>query len=56
MRTMVDYTPPAISELGTIADFTRGESFAWTLDGMTLSELVGHVIDGGNPGDGLGYS
>ena len=53
---MSTYEKPQIQALGSIESFTRGESFEWTLDGMTLSEALHHVAAGGPIGDVIGTS
>jgi len=53
---MIGYESPTIEELGSIEAFTRGEQFAWQLDGMTLAEALGHIIDGGTVGEVIGTS
>ena len=51
------YTRPRIEEIGTVEAFTRGENFAWQLDGMTLAEALHHVIiEGGDLGEVVGTS
>jgi hypothetical protein len=49
---MREYQSPEIIELGSIADFTRGDTFAWQLDGMTFAEVIQNAHDG----NGLGTS
>jgi hypothetical protein len=53
---MTSYEQPTIEELGSIEAFTRGEKFAWELDGMTLAEALGHVAHGGSVSDVIGTS
>jgi hypothetical protein len=43
---MREYQSPEIVELGSIADFTRGDTFAWQLDGMTFAELLHNALNG----------
>ena len=50
------YEAPRIDVLGTIEQFTRGEQFAWQLDGMSLSDALHHIIDGGELGEVIGTS
>ena len=50
------YESPQIDVLGTIEQFTRGEQFAWQLDGMSLSDALHHIIDGGELGEVIGTS
>ncbi len=50
------YESPEIQELGSVEAFTRGERFAWQLDGMTLSEAIGHIVNGGEVADVVGTS
>jgi hypothetical protein len=38
---MTTYEAPAITELGSVADFTRGDHFAWHWDGFFSSHLLG---------------
>lgn len=45
---MESYEAPTITELGSVADFTRGDTFAWQFDGMTLAEIIQNVQDGGH--------
>jgi hypothetical protein len=45
---MESYQAPTITELGSVADFTRGDIFAWQFDGMTLAEVIQSVEDGGH--------
>jgi hypothetical protein len=45
---MESYETPTITELGSVADFTRGDIFAWQFDGMTLAEVIQSVQDGGH--------
>ena len=35
------YETPTITELGSVADFTRGDSFAWDWDGFFSQHLLG---------------
>ena len=35
------YETPSITELGSVADFTRGDSFAWAWDGLFSSHPLG---------------
>jgi hypothetical protein len=35
------YETPAIIELGSVADFTRGNSFALAWDGLFSSHIIG---------------
>jgi hypothetical protein len=43
---MREYQSPEIIELGSIADFTRGDTFAWELDGMSFAELLHNALNG----------
>lgn len=52
----MNYEAPSIVELGTVADFTRGDTFAWEFDGMSLSQAINHLIDGGHLSDVIGTS
>jgi len=36
MNTEPTTTSPTVTELGSIADFTRADSFAWDFDGRFL--------------------
>jgi hypothetical protein len=38
---MSNYEAPAITELGTVADFTRGDTFAWAFDGFRSEHVLG---------------
>lgn len=38
---MSTYETPAVTELGSVADFTRGDSFAWAWDGLFSSHVIG---------------
>ena len=42
------YETPTIEVLGTVAEFTRGDRFAWQFDGMSLAEVIQNVLDGGH--------
>lgn len=49
----MNYEAPEIIELGSVAQFTRGDTFAWKFDGTTLAELIGNALNGnllGEPG------
>lgn len=40
-RTDMTYETPSITELGSVADFTRGDSFAMAWDGLFSSHILG---------------
>ena len=42
------YEAPAVEVLGTIAEFTRGDRFAWQFDGTNLAEVIQSVLNGGH--------
>lgn len=50
------YEAPRIEELGTVADFTRGDKFAWKFDGMSLAEAITQLIDGASLHEVIGTS
>ena len=37
------YETPTITELGSVADFTRGDSFAWHWDGFHSQVIFGNT-------------
>jgi hypothetical protein len=39
---MSTYEPPVVIELGSIADFTRGDNFAFALDGFFQAHFLGN--------------
>jgi hypothetical protein len=43
------YETPTIIQLGSVADFTRGDSFAWEFDGFFSQHLLGNTPRGGTP-------
>jgi hypothetical protein len=43
---MTEYEKPMITELGSVADFTRGDTFAWRIDGTTLAEIIENAHNG----------
>jgi hypothetical protein len=48
----LNYEAPRITELGSVADFTRGDKFAWQFDGMSIAEAIHQVRPGNRPGGG----
>jgi hypothetical protein len=52
----MNYEAPTITELGTVAEFTRGDKFAIKFDGMSLAEAVSQLIQGASLGDVIGTS
>jgi hypothetical protein len=38
---MATYETPEITELGSVAEFTRGDSFAWKWDGIFQDHIFG---------------
>ena len=38
---MSTYEAPAITELGSVADFTRGDTPAWAWDGLMAENILG---------------
>lgn len=45
---MEKYEAPSIEVLGTVAEFTRGDRFAWQFDGSSLAEVIQNVLNGGH--------
>lgn len=52
----MNYESPQITTLGTVADFTRGDKFAWKFDGMSLAEAVNQLLHGADISDVIGTS
>lgn len=42
------YEAPRVIELGSIAEFTRGDRFAWKFDGSNLAEIVSNMHEHGH--------
>lgn len=52
----MQYESPQITELGSVAEFTRGDKFAWKFDGMSLAEAINQLIHGASISDVIGTS
>lgn len=52
----MQYESPRITELGTVAEFTRGDKFAWKFDGMSLAEAISQLMHGTPISDVIGTS
>ena len=39
---MSNYETPAITELGSVADFTRGDNASWDWDGFFQHHILGN--------------